>query len=87
MFWAQAVVDPERPGLEVREHAVDPGQHHMRGHGADDPRVVVDPGGAGVGRATLAVVAGAMLVAMKPCRLVAEKSLIAARRMRPGPTT
>ena len=30
VFWAQAVGDPERPGLEVREHAVDPGQHHIR---------------------------------------------------------
>ena len=47
MFWAQAVVDPERPGLEVGEHAVDPGQHHMGGHGADDPKIVIDPRRAG----------------------------------------
>ena len=50
VFWAQAVLDAERPSLEVREHAVDPGQHHVGGRGADDPRVVVDPGRAGVGR-------------------------------------
>ncbi len=58
VFRAQAVGDPERPGLEVREHAVNPGQYHMRGHGADDPRIMVDPGGAGVGRPTVGLGGG-----------------------------
>lgn len=44
----QAVVDAERPGLEVGEYAVDPGQHDMGGHLADDARVVGDVGGARV---------------------------------------
>src|SRR5256885_424355 len=39
---AQAVVDPQRPPLRVREHAVDPGQHQVRRGIADHPRVVLD---------------------------------------------
>ena len=46
---AQAVVDAERPCLEVGEDAVDPRQHDMGGHGADDMGVVPDPRRPGVG--------------------------------------
>lgn len=41
VLWSQAVVDIERSGLEVGEHAMDPGQHDMGGDGADDAWVVV----------------------------------------------
>jgi hypothetical protein len=48
MLGPQAVVYAKRPGLEVGEHAMDPGQHDMCGHGADDARIVVEVGGARV---------------------------------------
>src|SRR5271166_3240409 len=87
MLSSQAVIDAERPGLGVGEGAVDPGQNDMGGHGADDMGLVPDVGGAGVGRgqpSVLIVAPGATLAATKPCSEAAEKSLIAARRRRPG---
>src|SRR3954452_7507313 len=47
---AQPVIDPQRPPLRVREHAVDPGQDRVGRGIADHPRVVLDvpePGVAG----------------------------------------
>lgn len=46
---AQAVIDAERPGLQVGEHPMDPGEHDMRDHGADDVWFVPDVLGAGIG--------------------------------------
>jgi len=46
---AQAVIDAERPSLHIREDAVNPGQHYMRGHFADDMRVVIDARRAWIG--------------------------------------
>ena len=49
MFPAQAVVGAERPGLQVGEDAMDPGQHDMGGHFADDMGIVGDVGRAWIG--------------------------------------
>jgi hypothetical protein len=49
MFPSQAVVDAERPGLQVGEDAMDPGQHDMGGHFADDMGIVGDVGRAWIG--------------------------------------
>src|SRR3954463_16812303 len=48
VFATQAVIDAERPALEVSEDAVGPGQHDMGGHAADDMRIVPDAGSTGV---------------------------------------
>src|SRR3954466_3995995 len=48
VFAAQAVIDAERPALEIGEDAVGPGQHDMGGHAADDMRIVRDIGSTGV---------------------------------------
>src|ERR1051325_8639472 len=48
VFATQAVIDAERPALEVGEDAVGPGQHDMGGHAADDMRVVRDAGDTGI---------------------------------------
>src|SRR3954451_11777481 len=48
VFAPQAVIDAERPALEVGEDAVGPGQHDMSSHAADDMRIVADAGSAGV---------------------------------------
>src|ERR1700761_5974116 len=50
VFAAQAMIDAERPGLEVGKDAVCPGQHDMSGHFADRMGVVVDAGRAGIAR-------------------------------------
>src|SRR5438270_10304764 len=44
VFATQAVIDAERPALEIGEDAVGPGQHDMSGHAADDMRIVRDAG-------------------------------------------
>jgi hypothetical protein len=46
---AQAVIDAQRPDLEVGEDAVHPGQDDMGGDLADDMGVVTDAGRAGIG--------------------------------------
>ena len=46
---AQAVIDAEGPGLEVGEHAMDPGEHDVGGHRADDMRFMLDVPDAGIG--------------------------------------
>src|SRR3954466_8845071 len=48
VFATQAVIDAERPALEIGEHPVGPGQHDMRGHAADDMRLVPGTGSAGI---------------------------------------
>src|SRR4051794_35217165 len=48
VFAPQAVVDAERPTLEVGEDAVGPGQHDMGGHAADDMRIMRDAGSTGI---------------------------------------
>src|SRR5919205_1942835 len=50
VFAAQAVIDTERPALEIGEDTVGPGQHEMGGHAADDMRIVRDPGDTGIPR-------------------------------------
>ena len=42
VFAAQAVIDAQRPCLEVGEDAMDPGQNEMGGHGSDDMGLVGD---------------------------------------------
>ncbi len=46
---AEAMVDAERPCLEVRDDAVHPRQDDVGRHGADDVGLVLEPGNAGVG--------------------------------------
>src|SRR3954454_21839872 len=48
VFAPQAVIDAERPALEVGEDAVGPGQHDMGGHAADDMRIMRDAGSTGI---------------------------------------
>src|SRR3954451_23884318 len=48
VFATQAVIDAERPALEIGEDAVGPGQHDMSGHAADDMRIVGDAGSTGI---------------------------------------
>ena len=48
MLATQAVIDAERPGLQVGEDAMGPRQDDVGGHRADDVRVVGDAGGAGI---------------------------------------
>jgi len=50
VFVAQPVVDAERPGLEVGEDAVHPGQDEVGGDGSDDMGLVVLGRQSGVGR-------------------------------------
>src|SRR5918998_5077864 len=59
VFSTQAVVDAERPALEVGEDAVGPGQHDMGGHAADDMRVVRDAGGTTIPRPAVGLGGGA----------------------------
>ena len=50
MLGAQAVIDAERPGLEVSEDPVDPWQDEVGGHFTDHMRFVAELGSAGVAR-------------------------------------
>src|SRR3954447_6399108 len=50
VFASQAVIDAERPALEIGEDTVGPGQHDMGGHASDDVRIVHDAGSTGVSR-------------------------------------
>jgi hypothetical protein len=67
---AQAMVDAERPGLEVREHAMGPGQDEVGGHRADDVGLVMDVGSAWVTGPAIGA-PGAMLPRMTACRVLA----------------
>src|SRR6516165_7469542 len=70
MLAAQAVVDTQRPDLEVREDAVHPGQDDVGGHLTNDVGIVFDAGSTGMADhpSVLAVAPGARLPAMKGCR-------------------
>src|SRR3954451_3911068 len=48
VFATQAMIDAERPALEIGEDAMGPGQHDMGGHAADDMRIGRDAGSTGV---------------------------------------
>src|ERR671920_2265451 len=48
VFATQAVIDAERPALEIGEDAVGPGQHDMGSHAADDMRIMLDAGSTGI---------------------------------------
>src|SRR6478735_11222015 len=48
VFATQAMIDAERPALEIGEDAMGPGQHDMSGHAADNMRIVHDAGSTGV---------------------------------------
>src|SRR3954447_6992870 len=48
VFAAQAVIDAQRPALEVGEDTVGPGQHDMGGHAADNMRIMRDIGCTGI---------------------------------------
>ena len=50
---AQAVVDTQRPDLEVGEDPVNPRQDDVGGHLADDMGMVDDAGGAGISGPTI----------------------------------
>jgi hypothetical protein len=50
VFSTQAMIDAECPALEIGEDAMDPGQHDMGDHTADDMRIVLDAGGTEVPR-------------------------------------
>jgi len=86
MLSSQSVIDAKRPGLGVGEGAVYPGQDDVGGHGADDVGLMPDVGGTGVGRPTVGFDRGARcdVGGDEACSETAEKSLIAARRRRPG---
>src|SRR3954462_5049662 len=59
VFAAQAVIDAERPALEIGKDAVGPGQHDMGGHAADDMRIVGDAGSTGIPRPAIGLGDGA----------------------------
>ncbi len=50
MLFAQAVIDADRPGLEIGKHAVDPRQHPVCGRSTDDMRQMDHAGRVVVGR-------------------------------------
>ena len=59
MLAAQAVVDTQRPDLEVREDAVHPGQDDVGGHLTNDVGIVFDAGSAGIGGPSVGLGGGA----------------------------
>ena len=71
---AQPVIDAQGPDLEVGKDPVDPGQHDVSGHLADDMGIMGDGGGAGIPGPTIGLGGGtgARLTAIKPCRVAAE---------------
>jgi len=56
---AQPVIDAQGPNLKVGKDAVDPGQHDVSGHLADDMGIMGDAGGAGVPAPTIGFGGGA----------------------------
>jgi hypothetical protein len=85
---ADAIVGGERPPLEVREGAVDPGQQHVRRHRADNLGLVLVFPAAPVGGQTVADYGGpsATTRSTKPVTLTAETSRSGSNRMRRGMT-
>ena len=58
MLAAQAVVDTQRPNLEVGENPVNPREHDVGGHLADHMGIVDDAGGAGISGPTIGLGGG-----------------------------
>ena len=56
---AQPVVDAQGPDLEVGEDPVNPREHDVGGHLADDMGIVGDAGGAGISGPTIRLGGGA----------------------------
>src|SRR5215813_10634361 len=59
MLAAQPVINAQSPNLEVGKDAVHPGQYDVRGHLADDMRIMGDVGGTGVPGPTIGLCGGA----------------------------
>ena len=59
MLAAQPVIDAQGPDLEVGEDPMNPREHDVGGHLADDVRVVRDAGGAGISGPTIRLGGGA----------------------------
>ena len=57
---AQAVIDAERPGFEVGEHPMDPGQDDMGGHRADHMGFMLDVLCAGIGSPSVGLGGGVL---------------------------
>ena len=55
---AQPVIDAQDPDLEVGEDPVDPREHDVGGHLADDMGIVGDVGGAGISGPTIGLGGG-----------------------------
>src|SRR4051812_1512735 len=74
VFSAQAVIDAERPALEIGEDAMGPGQHDMGGMRPTTCGSCVTPGAPEYPAqpSVLAVAPGARLAVRKGCRLWAE---------------
>src|SRR5215468_8506798 len=53
VFAAQPVIDAQGPDLEVGEDPVNPREHDVGGHLANDMGIVGDAGGAGISRPTI----------------------------------
>ena len=56
---AQPMIDAQGPDLEVGKDPVDPGQHDVSGHLADDMGIMGDAGGAGICGPTIGLGGGA----------------------------
>ena len=74
MLAAQPVVYAQGPDLDVGEDPVNPREHDVGGHLADDMRIVGEAGSAGISGppSVLAVAPGTRLAARKERRLAAE---------------
>ena len=55
---AQPVIDAHGPDLEVGKDPVDPGQHDVSGHLADDMGIMGDAGGSGIPGPTISLGSG-----------------------------
>src|SRR6267378_8581845 len=75
MLAAQAVVDTQRPDLEVREDAVHPGQDDVGSHLTNDVGVVFDAGSAGIGGPSVGLGSGAW------CEVVGDEGMQAVGRV------
>jgi hypothetical protein len=82
----QAVIDAERPALEIGEDAMGPGQYDMGGHAADDMRIVRDAGSTGVSGPAVGLGSGAEGEIGREEGVQATGRIVGTccRRMRPG---
>jgi hypothetical protein len=58
VFAAQPVIDAQGPDLEVGKDPVDPRLDNVRGHLADDTRIMGDTGGSGISGPTIGLGSG-----------------------------